>query len=202
MSDVQKWSLFVCSVRSLSLSLSPRAIELSRALLRHRAGLRQVIPMTLAQNSGADGTKVLNQLRQKHAAAGVPTARQRRFTHTQKGEVFGSRRTRRVYFRRSLSNGPCPIALSHPLFCWNRWEIQSDALNKGPSNNYGSGPSSHLGTNLGAPNLATPPGTREQVKHFVHPTLVSGFPGRLGPVGSLMEGPEQDLRVAGLAWTA
>ena len=26
--------------------------------------------MTLAQNSGADGTKVLNQLRQKHAAAG------------------------------------------------------------------------------------------------------------------------------------
>lgn len=32
--------------------------------------LSQVIPMTLAQNSGADGTKVLNQLRQKHAAAG------------------------------------------------------------------------------------------------------------------------------------
>ena len=31
----------------------------------------QVIPMTLAQNSGADGTKVLNQLRQKHAAAGT-----------------------------------------------------------------------------------------------------------------------------------
>ena len=30
----------------------------------------QVIPMTLAQNSGADGTKVLNQLRQKHATAG------------------------------------------------------------------------------------------------------------------------------------
>merc|ERR550525_1058802 len=27
--------------------------------------------MTLAQNSGADGTKILNQLRQKHAAAGV-----------------------------------------------------------------------------------------------------------------------------------
>merc|ERR1719436_1557071 len=27
----------------------------------------EVIPMTLAQNSGADGTKILNQLRQKHA---------------------------------------------------------------------------------------------------------------------------------------
>jgi hypothetical protein len=38
---------------------------------QQRSQVRQVIPMTLAQNSGADGTKVLNQLRQKHAAAGT-----------------------------------------------------------------------------------------------------------------------------------
>merc|ERR1719174_1772552 len=31
----------------------------------------EVIPLTLAQNSGADPTKILNELRQKHAVAGV-----------------------------------------------------------------------------------------------------------------------------------
>merc|ERR1712060_347792 len=30
----------------------------------------EVIPMTLAQNSGADGTSILNQLRKRHAEAG------------------------------------------------------------------------------------------------------------------------------------
>merc|ERR1711918_273853 len=30
----------------------------------------EVIPMTLAQNSGADGTNILNKLRQKHAGTG------------------------------------------------------------------------------------------------------------------------------------
>jgi len=39
-------------------------------VINYFARALEVIPMTLAQNSGADGTKVLNQLRQKHAAAG------------------------------------------------------------------------------------------------------------------------------------
>lgn len=36
-------------------------------VINYFARALEVIPMTLAQNSGADGTKILNQLRQKHA---------------------------------------------------------------------------------------------------------------------------------------
>lgn len=39
-------------------------------VINYFARALEVIPMTLAQNSGADGTKILNQLRQKHATAG------------------------------------------------------------------------------------------------------------------------------------
>jgi len=39
-------------------------------VINYFARALEVIPMTLSQNSGADGTKILNQLRQKHAAAG------------------------------------------------------------------------------------------------------------------------------------
>lgn len=59
-------------------------MELSRFLREHARSISgkqqlvinyfaralEVIPMTLAQNSGADGTLILNQLRAKHAAAG------------------------------------------------------------------------------------------------------------------------------------
>eukprot|EP00440_Ansanella_granifera_P010984 gb/GFBE01011914.1/.p1 GENE.gb/GFBE01011914.1/~~gb/GFBE01011914.1/.p1 ORF type:complete len:571 (+),score=182.82 gb/GFBE01011914.1/:1-1713(+) len=40
-------------------------------VINYFARALEVIPMTLSQNSGADGTKILNQLRQKHATAGV-----------------------------------------------------------------------------------------------------------------------------------
>jgi len=40
-------------------------------VINYFARALEVIPMALAQNSGADGTKILNQLRQKHATAGV-----------------------------------------------------------------------------------------------------------------------------------
>mmetsp|Transcript_229 Transcript_229/g.506 ORF Transcript_229/g.506 Transcript_229/m.506 type:complete len:563 (-) Transcript_229:41-1729(-) len=40
-------------------------------VINYFARALEVIPMTLAQNSGADGTRILNQLRQKHAVAGV-----------------------------------------------------------------------------------------------------------------------------------
>lgn len=39
-------------------------------VINYFARALEVIPMTLAQNSGADGTRILNQLRQKHAVAG------------------------------------------------------------------------------------------------------------------------------------
>lgn len=39
-------------------------------VINYFARALEVIPMTLAQNSGADGTKMLNQLRSKHATAG------------------------------------------------------------------------------------------------------------------------------------
>jgi len=39
-------------------------------VINYFAKALEVIPMTLSQNSGADGTRILNQLRQKHAAAG------------------------------------------------------------------------------------------------------------------------------------
>jgi len=39
-------------------------------VINYFARALEVIPMTLSQNSGADGTRILNQLRQKHAAAG------------------------------------------------------------------------------------------------------------------------------------
>mmetsp|Transcript_43306 Transcript_43306/g.120446 ORF Transcript_43306/g.120446 Transcript_43306/m.120446 type:complete len:560 (-) Transcript_43306:130-1809(-) len=39
-------------------------------VINYYARALEVIPMTLAQNSGADGTLILNQLRQKHAVAG------------------------------------------------------------------------------------------------------------------------------------
>jgi len=39
-------------------------------VINYFARALEVIPMTLAQNSGADGTRILNQLRQKHATAG------------------------------------------------------------------------------------------------------------------------------------
>merc|ERR1712217_322218 len=38
-------------------------------VINYFARALEVIPMTLAQNSGADGTLILNQLRQKHATA-------------------------------------------------------------------------------------------------------------------------------------
>jgi len=40
-------------------------------VINYFARALEVIPMTLAQNSGADGTLILNQLRQKHAAEGL-----------------------------------------------------------------------------------------------------------------------------------
>merc|ERR1719428_526898 len=40
-------------------------------VINYFARALEVIPMTLAQNSGADGTKILNELRTKHAAAGT-----------------------------------------------------------------------------------------------------------------------------------
>merc|ERR1712232_46554 len=40
-------------------------------VINYYARALEVIPMTLAQNSGADGTHILNQLREKHATAGV-----------------------------------------------------------------------------------------------------------------------------------
>ena len=40
-------------------------------VINYFARVFEVIPMTLAQNSGADGMSILNQLRQKHATAGV-----------------------------------------------------------------------------------------------------------------------------------
>jgi len=39
-------------------------------VINHYARALEVIPMTLAQNSGADGTAILNQLRKRHAEAG------------------------------------------------------------------------------------------------------------------------------------
>merc|ERR1719436_84213 len=39
-------------------------------VINYYARALEVIPMTLAQNSGADGTKILNELRKKHAEAG------------------------------------------------------------------------------------------------------------------------------------
>jgi T-complex protein 1 subunit eta len=39
-------------------------------VINYYARALEVIPMTLAQNSGADGTNILNQLRQKHVGAG------------------------------------------------------------------------------------------------------------------------------------
>jgi len=40
-------------------------------VINYYARALEVIPMTLAQNSGADGTNILNQLRKKHAAGGT-----------------------------------------------------------------------------------------------------------------------------------
>merc|ERR1712072_45034 len=40
-------------------------------IINYYARALEVIPVTLAQNSGADSTHLLNQLRQKHATAGV-----------------------------------------------------------------------------------------------------------------------------------
>jgi len=40
-------------------------------VINYFARALEVIPMTLAQNSGADGTNILNQLRKKHAAGGT-----------------------------------------------------------------------------------------------------------------------------------
>merc|ERR1712110_1152381 len=40
-------------------------------VINYFARALEVIPMTLAQNSGADGTKILNELRQKHAVEGL-----------------------------------------------------------------------------------------------------------------------------------
>jgi len=40
-------------------------------VINYFARALEVIPMTLAQNSGTDATHILNQLRQKHAAAGL-----------------------------------------------------------------------------------------------------------------------------------
>merc|ERR1712217_547679 len=42
-------------------------------VINYYARALEVIPMTLSQNSGADGTLILNQLRQKHAAATAET---------------------------------------------------------------------------------------------------------------------------------
>merc|ERR1719272_1725150 len=39
-------------------------------IINYYARALEVIPVTLAQNSGADSTHILNQLRQKHATAG------------------------------------------------------------------------------------------------------------------------------------
>merc|ERR1712228_1006566 len=40
-------------------------------VINYFARALEVIPMALAQNSGGDGTKILTQLREKHAVAGV-----------------------------------------------------------------------------------------------------------------------------------
>merc|ERR1711862_490452 len=40
-------------------------------VINYFARALEVIPMCLAQNSGGDGTKILNELRQKHHVAGV-----------------------------------------------------------------------------------------------------------------------------------
>jgi T-complex protein 1 subunit eta len=40
-------------------------------VINYYARALEVIPLTLAQNAGADSTKILNELRQKHAAAGT-----------------------------------------------------------------------------------------------------------------------------------
>jgi len=40
-------------------------------VINYYARALEVIPVTLAQNSGGDATNILNQLRQKHATAGV-----------------------------------------------------------------------------------------------------------------------------------
>merc|ERR1711862_763501 len=40
-------------------------------VINYFARALEVIPMALAQNSGGDGTKILTQLREKHATAGV-----------------------------------------------------------------------------------------------------------------------------------
>merc|ERR1719188_1878082 len=42
-----------------------------RLIINYYARALEVIPMTLAQNSGADGTLILTQLRKKHAAGGT-----------------------------------------------------------------------------------------------------------------------------------
>merc|ERR1719222_648116 len=39
-------------------------------VINYFAKALETIPMTLAQNSGADGTKILNELRKKHSVAG------------------------------------------------------------------------------------------------------------------------------------
>merc|ERR1712217_693685 len=42
---------------------------MGQLVINYFARALEVIPMTLSQNSGADGTLILNQLRQKHATA-------------------------------------------------------------------------------------------------------------------------------------
>merc|ERR1740138_1813291 len=66
---------------SIEMELSRYLREYARSIsgkqqlvINYFARALEVIPMTLAQNSGADGTKILNELRQKHAVAG-PTGR-------------------------------------------------------------------------------------------------------------------------------
>jgi len=63
---------------SIEMELSRYLREYARTIsgkqqlvINYFARALEVIPMTLAQNSGADGTKILNQLRQKHANAGI-----------------------------------------------------------------------------------------------------------------------------------
>merc|ERR1712151_84615 len=61
---------------AIEMELSRYLREYSRTItgkqqlvINYFARALEVIPMTLAQNSGADGTLILNQLRQKHATA-------------------------------------------------------------------------------------------------------------------------------------
>jgi len=63
---------------SIEMELSRYLREYARTItgkqqlvINYFARALEVIPMTLAQNSGGDGTKILNQLRKEHATAGV-----------------------------------------------------------------------------------------------------------------------------------